>query len=157
MPSLTVIMPAFQAAATIERAIASVVAQTFTDWELIVVDDASTDETAAMAERCAARDPRIRVIRLERNLGAAAAMNLGWQSTRAPFVAIHDADDESLPGRLAAQLAFMQSHPEVTCSGEGRNSSMKRAGRWLGCGIPGSMLSWRPGVGDNRPSCIRRS
>ena len=130
MPSLTVIMPAFQAAATIERAIASVVAQTFTDWELIVVDDASTDETAAMAERCAARDPRIRVIRLERNLGAAAAMNLGWQSTRAPFVAIHDADDESLPGRLTAQLAFMQCHPEVHVLGGGAHF-VDEAGRTL--------------------------
>lgn len=130
MPSLTVIMPAFQASATIERAIASVVAQTFTDWELIVVDDASTDETAAMAERCAARDPRIRVIRLERNQGAAAAMNRGWQSTRAPFVAIHDADDESLPGRLTAQLTFMQSHPEVHVLGGGAQF-VDEAGRTL--------------------------
>lgn len=119
MPSLTVIMPAFQAAATIERAIASVVAQTFMDWELIVIDDASTDETAALAERCAARDPRIKVIRLERNQGAAAAMNHGWQATSTPLVAIHDADDESLTGRLAAQLNFMQNHPEVDVLGGG--------------------------------------
>jgi|GEM_PF-523506 len=119
MPSLTVIMPAFQAAATIEWAIASVVAQTFTDWELIVIDDASTDETTALAEHCAARDPRIKVIRLERNQGAAAAMNRGWQATSSPFVAIHDADDESLPGRLAAQLNFMQNHPEVDVLGGG--------------------------------------
>ena len=130
MPSLTVIMPAFQAAATIERAIASVVAQTVADWELIVVDDASTDETAALAERCATRDPRIRVIRLERNQGAAAAMNRGWQSTRAPFVAIHDADDESLPGRLTAQLKFMQSHPEVHVLGGGAQF-VDEAGRTL--------------------------
>ena len=130
MPSLTVIMPAFQAAATIERAIASVVAQTFTDWELIVVDDASTDQTAAIAEHWAARDPRIRVIRQEQNQGAAAAMNRGWQSTRAPFIAIHDADDESLPGRLAAQLAFMQSHPEVQVLGGGAQF-VDEAGRTL--------------------------
>ena len=130
MPSLTVIMPAFQAAATIERAIASVVAQTFTDWELIVVDDASTDETTALAERCATRDLRIRVIRLEQNQGAAAAMNRGWQSTRAPFVAIHDADDESLPGRLAAQLAFMQNHPEIDVLGGGARF-VDEAGRTL--------------------------
>lgn len=130
MPTLTVIMPAFQAAATIERAIASVVAQTFTDWELIVVDDASTDETAAIAEHCAACDPRIRVIRLERNQGASAAMNRGWQSTQAPFIAIHDADDKSLPGRLTAQLTFMQSHPEVHVLGGGAHF-VDEAGRTL--------------------------
>jgi glycosyltransferase involved in cell wall biosynthesis len=130
MPSLTVIMPAFQAAATIERAIASVVAQTFTDWELIVIDDASTDQTAAIGEHWAARDPRISVIKLERNQGAAAAMNCGWQSTQAPFIAIHDADDESLPGRLAAQLAFMQSHPEVHVLGGGAQF-VDEAGRTL--------------------------
>lgn len=119
MPCLTVIMPAFRAAATIERAIASVVAQTFKDWELIVVDDASTDETAAIAERLAVGDSRIRVIRLEQNQGAAAAMNYGWRTTLAPFVAINDADDESLPSRLAAQITFMQSHPEVDVLGGG--------------------------------------
>ena len=119
MPSLTVIMPAFRAAATVERAIASVVAQTFTDWELVVIDDASTDSTAAIAERLAVGDPRIRVIRLAQNQGAAAAMNRGWQATIAPLVAINDADDESLPGRLAAQVAFMESNPGVDVLGGG--------------------------------------
>jgi glycosyltransferase involved in cell wall biosynthesis len=116
-PSILVVIAAYQAAGTIARALTSVLAQTWTDWELIVVDDASSDATAAVAESAANGDPRIFVKRLTQNLGAAAAMNIGWRSRRAELVAILDADDVALPDRLAHQCRFLEGHPEVDVVG----------------------------------------
>jgi glycosyltransferase involved in cell wall biosynthesis len=117
MPSVSIVMPAYQAADTITRAVASVLAQTWPDWELIVVDDASSDATAAAAHAAAKGDPRIIVMQLSRNVGAAAAMNIGWRSTRSDLIAILDADDFALPGRLAQQQEFMKLHPGISVLG----------------------------------------
>lgn len=117
MPKVTVVMPAYQAAATIGRAIASVRAQTFTDWELIVVDDASTDETGKVAASHAASDPRVRVMTNLANHGASASMNRGWRGSSSPFVAILDADDVALPERLGRQFNFLSGHAEVDVLG----------------------------------------
>jgi glycosyltransferase involved in cell wall biosynthesis len=110
-------MAAYQAAGTIARAVASVLAQTCADWELIVVDDGSSDTTAAVVQAAAKGDPRVFLRRLSRNVGTAAAKNIGWRSSRAELVAILDADDIALPERLAQQLTFLNRHPGISVLG----------------------------------------
>lgn len=117
MPLITVVMPAYQAAGTIEQAITSVRAQTFSDWELVVVDDGSADATAAIAERQAEDDRRIKVMRLTKNVGAAAAMNQAWKAAASGLIAILDADDLALPHRLAVQVEYLSSRPTIAVLG----------------------------------------
>jgi len=102
MPLVSVVLPTFNRAATIERAVRSVLAQTFDDLELIVVDDGSTDDTA---ERIAAfEDVRLRYVKLEKNGGAAAARNVGIGEARGKWVAFQDSDDEWLSEKLEMQM-----------------------------------------------------
>ena len=117
MPKIAVIMPAYQAAETIGRAIASVRSQTFSDWELLVVDDASADATGEIAAAHARDDARVRVLTNPVNIGAAAAMNRAWRESSAPFVAIMDADDFALPARLARQVDFFSAHADIDVLG----------------------------------------
>jgi glycosyltransferase involved in cell wall biosynthesis len=123
-------MPAYQAAGTIARAVGSVLAQTCADWELIVVDDGSSDDTAAVVQAAAKGDPRIFLRRLSRNVGTAAAKNIGWRSSRAKLVAILDADDTALPGRLAQQRTFLERHPSIGVLGAAAHFVDSR-GRYL--------------------------
>jgi len=101
------VLPAWNAASTLAEAIASAQAQEGPDWELIVVDDASTDTTARIAAAATRTDRRIRVVRLTARGGAAEARNQGLMLARARRVAFLDADDLWLPGKLAAQVAHM--------------------------------------------------
>lgn len=110
-PAVSIILPTYQRAALIGRAIASVLAQTVADFELLVVDDGSTDDTAATVARIA--DPRLRYLRGERNRGAGAARNLGIRESRAPLLAFQDSDDEWVPTRLARHLAVLADAPAV--------------------------------------------
>lgn len=103
-PRISIIMPAYNSAATIGAALASVVAQTFTDWEALIVDDGSTDPLASALAGFAA-DPRIRLLRLAQNSGVCAARNAGLDAACGEFVAFLDADDAWLPEKLAWQLA----------------------------------------------------
>lgn len=102
-PEVSVVLPAFNRAESLGTAMDSVLAQADVRLELIVVDDGSTDATAAVAE--AHPDPRVWVLRLGENRGAAAARNAGIAAAHAPWVAFQDSDDLWLPGKLAAQLA----------------------------------------------------
>src|SRR5690348_15078750 len=106
MPRVSVIVPVFNRAATIGRAVASVVVQTMADWELIVVDDGSADDPAGAL--AALSDARLRLLRHERNRGAAAARNTGIAAARAPLIAFLDSDDEWLPEKLARQVAAVE-------------------------------------------------
>ena len=103
LPAVSVVLPAYNRADSIRLAIDSVLRQSFTDFELIIVDDASTDGTRAVAEAVA--DPRVRVIAHPANRGASAARNSGVAAARAPFVAFQDSDDEWLPRKLEKQMA----------------------------------------------------
>ena len=98
-PKVSVITPAYKAARYIGQAIESVQAQTLTDWEMIIVDDASPDETAAVVERYL-DDPRIKLIRSERNRGECGARNLALEAAQGEWVAPLDADDWFAPQRL---------------------------------------------------------
>jgi glycosyltransferase involved in cell wall biosynthesis len=98
------------------EAVESVLAQSLADLELVVVDDGSTDATAAILERWASQDARVRVYR-QPHAGRAMARNHAFEIARAALVAVLDADDVALPTRLEQQLAFMNEHPEVAVVG----------------------------------------
>jgi glycosyltransferase involved in cell wall biosynthesis len=105
---VTVVIPAYNAAATIGSTLASVTAQTHGNLEIIVVDDGSSDQTAALVIRLAKRDPRIRLLQKE-NAGLAAARNTGIEQANGGFIAPVDADDIWHPTKIEKQLAVMQS------------------------------------------------
>ena len=108
-PHVSVLMTTYNGARFVAESIDSVLAQTFSDFELVVVDDASTDETASILAGYA--DPRLRVIRNAANLGVVGARNRGFAELHGPYVATLDHDDVWLPTRLAAGVAQLDSHP----------------------------------------------
>lgn len=114
--SVTVLLPVYNGAATLAQSIESVLAQDMDDWELLIIDDASTDDSALVAERYAG-DPRVTIIRHVENLGLAATLNEGLERASHGLVARLDQDDEALPGRLTAQKTFMEAHPSVAAAG----------------------------------------
>ena len=116
-PLISAMMPARNAAATIGAAIRSVIWQTFQDWELVVVDDGSTDGTYDVAVSAAGGDPRIRIQRFP-FAGRGTARNRCMEFCRAPYVAICDADDLSVPNRFQSQLAVLidRNADVVSCS-----------------------------------------
>lgn len=113
---ITVLMSVFNGEAYLDAAIGSILGQSYRDFDFLIVDDGSTDGSAAILARQAAADPRITVIRKE-NAGLAAALNAGLAAIDSEYVARMDADDVSLPTRLAQQLAFLDSHPEIAVVG----------------------------------------
>lgn len=110
--TISVVLPAWNAEATLGEAIASILAQSEPDLELIVVDDGSSDATAAIMADAAARDPRVRPVHLPHG-GIVAALNEGLARARGAYVARMDADDVSAPGRLAAQRAALDADPAL--------------------------------------------
>ena len=114
---MTALVAAHDAARHIEGAVASLSCQTLGDLEVVVVDDGSKDGTAAVVERLARSDARIRLVRLDRNRGQAAALNVGMASARGRYLAILDADDEATPGRLAEQVAAFERAPGLVLVG----------------------------------------
>jgi glycosyltransferase involved in cell wall biosynthesis len=109
-PLVSVVLPAKDAEATLATAIESVLSQTLADWELILIDDGSTDATAAIAAAAAERDPRIRVLR-QPPCGVALALQAGCEIARGEFIARMDADDWMAPQRLLLQQRFLENQP----------------------------------------------
>lgn len=113
---MSVLMPAYNAGKTLRWAIDSIVRQSWQALELIVVNDGSNDNTATVLADCARHDSRIRVVN-RANGGIVAALNDGWQECTGDYVARMDADDFSMPWRLALQVGYMQRNPEIAASG----------------------------------------
>jgi glycosyltransferase involved in cell wall biosynthesis len=143
VPLVSVLLSVHNDARFLAAAVESVLRQTVDDLELIVVDDASTDETPAVLS--AVRDSRLRLLRNERRLGLAASLNRGLDEAKGRYAARLDADDVALPQRLESQLARMTATPPVAAVGTGildldeagrvgtlhRNPAGTRAVRWL--------------------------
>jgi glycosyltransferase involved in cell wall biosynthesis len=115
-PVVTVIVPAYNAADTIRTALDALLAQTWPHLEILVVDDASTDQTAAVVTEHAQRDPRVRLIRAERNGGTYVARNLALREATGEFVTCHDTDDWSHPEKLERQVRHLLGHPDVVAN-----------------------------------------
>lgn len=115
-PAISVVLPVFNAVAYVEAAVQSVLEQTFENFELILIDDGSTDASGDILRKLAARDTRVRLIQRE-NRGLIATLNEGVTMARAPFVARMDADDISLPCRLALQFERMCADPSLVVLG----------------------------------------
>jgi len=105
--TISIIIPAYNRAATIRGAIESVLRQTYTDFELLIVDDGSTDDTMARVTEIS--DPRIRLLANPENMGASAARNTGIKNARGKWVAFQDSDDEWLPEKLQKQMHRIES------------------------------------------------
>ena len=111
-PLVSVIMAVFNGEAYLDLAIRSALAQTYDNFELIVIDDESTDTSPALIQQHA-RDSRLRFVRNAKNMGVAASRNRGLELARGELIAFLDQDDIWLPEKLAIQLAAIQAHPQV--------------------------------------------
>lgn len=114
-PRVSVVMTTYNAGRYVRDTIDSILSQTFTDFEFIIIDDCSNDDTVLIIESY--RDPRIRLIRNLENKGISATRNIGIDAARGDYLAALDHDDLSLPERLARQVAFLDSHPRAVLVG----------------------------------------
>ena len=116
LPRVSVVLPVFNAERYVAAAVGSILGQTLGDFELIVIDDGSTDATPAILADLAARDRRVRLVS-RGHRGVVHSLNEGLREARAAYLAIMNADDVALPERLARQAAFLDAHPAVAAVG----------------------------------------
>ena len=117
---VTVLIPCFNCAASIRRALASVLSQTVCPSEFILIDDASSDATGAILQEFADAHPGwVSLLRFQQNQGVASARNAGWRVARHHHIAFLDADDVWHPRKIEVQYAYMQAHPEVVLCSHG--------------------------------------
>ena len=109
VPAVSIVMPARNAAPFVEKAIVSVCKQTFSSWELLVIEDASDDETRAIITGLAASNPHIRLFINDTRLGVAACRNIGMALARGKYIAFLDSDDLWHPEKLVRQVQFIES------------------------------------------------
>lgn len=117
VPRVSIIMPAYNTARFIRAAIDSVLAQTYKNFELIIVDDCSPDDCAAICQSYS--DTRLRLVSLTENRGLAGARNAGIEAAKGEFIGFLDSDDVAVPERLTLQLAYFESHPNCILLGGG--------------------------------------
>lgn len=117
VPLVTVLIGVYNNADTLDRAIDSILRQTVTDLELLVIDDGSSDRSVALARRAADRDARVRVLEMGRNVGISRSLNEGLRAARSPFVAVQDADDWSESERLERQIEVLREQPDIAVVG----------------------------------------
>ena len=116
-PLISILMPTCNCEKTVAQALRSVIYQTFQDWEMLVIDDGSTDGSLVEIRR--SQDVRIRILEYGQNAGLATRLNEGIERATGEFIARMDADDVCYPDRLELQLKFLRSHPEVDLVGGG--------------------------------------
>lgn len=114
-PRISVVVPAYNAADFLVPTLKAVIAQTYQQWEMLVVDDGSSDRTSELVQQMSAADSRIRLI-AQSNQGVSAARNTGVREAQSKLIAFLDADDLWLPDKLAAHVAFMEAHPKASAS-----------------------------------------
>ena len=114
-PRVTVLMAVYNGEWYVREAVAGILAQTLGDFEFLIIDDGSTDSSAEIIAQF--QDPRIRLVSNKENIGLTASLNRGLEMARAELVARQDADDISLPDRLAKQVRYLEEHPQVAVAG----------------------------------------
>ena len=116
VPTISVLMSVYNGQEYLAEAMDSILTQTFGDFEFIIIDDGSTDESIAMVQDYAKRDSRI-VFKARENKGLPATLNEAARMARGEYLARMDPDDVAMPDRFAKQIAFMREHPDVACVG----------------------------------------
>ncbi len=159
-PTASIVVPAYNSAGTITETLRSLLRQTFADFELIVVDDGSTDGTAERIARF--DDPRLRVIR-QRNRGLAGAHNTGIAAARGAYIGFCDADDLWLPEKLERHVDHLRANPDVGISFSG-SRMIDAAGQPIGIdqkpkltGITAADIFKRNPIGNGSAAVIRRA
>ena len=116
-PKVSIIVPMYNAVSTLQETIESVQAQTYSNWELILVDDCSKDNTKSFAEEFAKQDSRIKVYQMQQNGGPGAATRMGFEEAAGSLIAFIDADDLWTSDKLQKQIDFMvQNNYDFVCS-----------------------------------------
>lgn len=128
-PAISVLMPVYNAEHYIAEAVESILKQTFTDFEFIIINDGSTDRSLEILQRYAEQDSRIRLISRE-NRGLVKTLNEGLTLAKAPLIARMDADDVAYPNRFAVQKDFLDKNPDCVCVG-GKFGLIDEKGRFL--------------------------
>lgn len=118
-PEISVIMPVFNASSFLKESIESILNQTFSNFELIILNDKSTDSSLDIIKELQAKDSRIIVIDKAQNVGPANLRNEGFNAAKGQYIALMDADDIALPARFEKQLDFLKNNPEVGVCGTG--------------------------------------
>ena len=153
-PLITVVMPNYNGRRFVEQAIDSVLNQTYSNFELLVVDDCSKDDSLQLIQQKAQSDDRIRIIALEHNAGVANARNVGIKEAKGEFIALLDNDDLWTEDKLERQLALAQKGADIVyCSYDfidEQNNSIKKP---FVDGVASGLLDciWRPESADALP------
>ena len=113
---ISVVMSAYNSERFIAESISSILNQTYEDWELVLINDASSDNTLEIITRLSREDPRIKVIDNAKNLGLTVSLNVGIKNSRGEFIARLDSDDLAEPSRLETQLEYLHSSPRCRIS-----------------------------------------
>lgn len=116
-PMISVVMPVYNREQYLKESIESILNQTFTDFEFIIIDDQSTDSSWQIIQKYADKDSRIVAVKNIREKGCWSARNFGWDLAKGKYMAIMDSDDISLPGRLQTQFNFMEQNPDIDICG----------------------------------------
>ena len=160
MPKASIVVPAYNVAETLPETLTSLLAQSAQDFEIVVVDDGSTDATAEIVQRLS--DPRIRLVSQD-NRGLAGARNTGIAAARGAYIGLCDGDDLWRPGKLAAHIAHLDARPEVGISYSG-SEFIDAASRPLGlfqrprlCGVDAAHLFRRNPIGNGSAPVLRRA
>ena len=119
-PRVSVVMSVYNGLPYLEAAVMSILKQTFTDFEFVILDDGSTDRTWEALQAYARQDARIRLFSNQYNMGYTRTLNAGFKQARGKYIARQDADDISLPERLEHQVALLDAHPEIGLAGTRR-------------------------------------
>lgn len=149
---VSVVMPAFNAARTIESSIQSVLSQTLRDLELLVVDDCSTDDTVQVVSKMARDDCRIRLIESQSNSGSPATpRNIGINNARGRYLAFLDSDDSWAPGKLEAQVRFIEENgAAISCTGY---EVVGANGKRIGSFVPPKVTGYQKLLSENTLGC----
>lgn len=113
MPKVSIMMACYNAEAYVGEAINSIIKQTYRDWELIIIDDGSTDNSCAICSQYQSQDNRIKILVNEKNMGLVYTRNKMLDVANGEYLAIMDADDISFENRIELQVAFLEKHPDV--------------------------------------------
>lgn len=118
-PCLSIVMSVYNCEKTVEKAVLSIIDQSFKDWELVVIDDGSEDSSLQILERLASLDERVFIISNEKNIGLPKSLNKGISKSQGFYLARMDADDVSLRTRLQKQIEFLVNNPDIDVVGTG--------------------------------------